>query len=386
MNARQLRILFLFAHLHKGGMQRAVSNISQALGDQYQQFVGYFGTEDPGFRYSATLQDFAIPGKRALGPAGKAVNFLRRLAVLRTFVRTKRIDVVVSFGEAANIINLACPHGARKIASVRVSLDESLQHTGRYKALYEWLIRKLYPRAEIIVAVSNALAEQVRARLSRRVPVVAIPNLYNIDDIRRQATQPLPKHCEQFESRPFILNVGSFCHQKGQDLLIQAFAAAKDRLPHVELILMGRGEIRQQLENLARQANVRERVKFVDFDANPYRFMARAAAFVLSSRFEGFPNVLVEAMACGAPVISFDCSTGPREILGPSTFGMLVTELAPDRLANALVEMLTDDKNSKRYGELSQVRSLDFCADTVLPRWTSLFDRRVDSLPMQAFG
>src|SRR5690242_16761199 len=91
----KIRILFLFAHLHKGGMQRAVSNISLALPNAYEQHVGYFGTENPGFRYNAELHHFKIPGSLATGPFVKGINFMRRLSVLRTFVAENNIDVVL---------------------------------------------------------------------------------------------------------------------------------------------------------------------------------------------------------------------------------------------------------------------------------------------------
>jgi glycosyltransferase involved in cell wall biosynthesis len=126
------------------------------------------------------------------------------------------------------------------------------------------------------------------------------------------------------------------------------------------------------LQEQARVLGISDRVVFVDFDANPYRYMARASVFVLTSRFEGFPNVLAEAMICGAPVVAFDCPTGPKEILGDSKYGVLVGERSIRRAAEAICKLIEDDTLNLEFRELGAGRAMRYSADHVIKQWVKL--------------
>ena len=162
MQARP-RLLFLLGHLDKGGMQRAVSNITQALGDNYQMHVAFFGSEEPEFRYNAEMHDLGLAGGRDPSVFAKLSNFVSRLRKLRGFVRSRRIDIVVSFGEKANVLNIASNHRAKKIISIRAPISHSLWDSGRlYARMYRASARFLYPRADAIVTVSQSLRDALQ--------------------------------------------------------------------------------------------------------------------------------------------------------------------------------------------------------------------------------
>jgi glycosyltransferase involved in cell wall biosynthesis len=369
---KKRRILFLFAHLHKGGMQRAVSNISLALPDNFEQYVGYFGTEDPGFKYKATMHDFGRSGASQNGVFGKLSNGWHRLRAIRAFVMQNQIDVVVSFGESANVYSILSGHGAKTIISSRVALKESLTESNLYARLYGMLVKWTYPRADMLVAVSEVLGEQMRRIVSNQDKVTVIPNLYHVDEIRGWAKELLPTETEFLEKNEFILNVGSLCYQKGQDDLLTIFSDVHRRYDDVLLVILGRGDWKAQLQEQAGVLGIADRIVFVDFDANPYRYMARASVFVLTSRFEGFPNVLAEAMICGAPVVAFDCPTGPREILGDSKYGVLVGGRSIRDAAQAICTLIEDDSLNLELRAAGTRRVKSYSAEHVIKKWVKL--------------
>ena len=370
---KKRRILFLFAHLHKGGMQRAVSNISTALPPNFEQHVGFFGTEDPPFEYNAVLHNFHVPGSIKFGPFRKIKNLYSRLSKLRKFVKENRIAVVISFGEAANLLNVLSFNSAYTILSIRSSIG-GYGDIDIYSRVYRGVIRWLYPFADAIVAVSYDLKMQIEKILINIRPVYQIPNLYHLDLIKKLSMVNLPMENSFLNESNFLLNVGSLISEKGQDILIKAFAKVSDRFPELLLVLIGSGPERERFISESERMGVRDRVVMIDFDSNPYRYMKTATIFVLPSLTEGFPNVLVEAMACGCPTIAFDCQTGPREILGNSQYGELVEDIREVELAERIDKLLSSPDRLAHLKEQSLIRAAHYDANVVIDRWTHILE------------
>ena len=364
------KVLFLFAHLHKGGMQKAVSNISTALPDQFEQYVGFFGTENPGFSYNAVMHNFNLPPVNSTGIFRKTKNAINRILAIRRFVKNEKIDVVVSFGELANIYSLISKHAAKKIITSRVSLLESMTGSERYRRMYLFLIRRLYPAADSAVAVSEALAKDMREATNNEVQVRAIPNLYHIEEIKRLANEPLSDNYSFLHQGRFILNVGSLCHQKAQDDLLKVFALVHENDKDIFLVIIGQGEWREKLSSQTEALGLSDKTVFIDFDLNPYRYMAKAAVFALTSRFEGFPNVLVEAMICNTPVVAFDCPTGPAEILGEnSQFGFLIKNRSIVAAADRISQLLYDRTLHQNMIGIGHARAEYYSKSNVISSW-----------------
>jgi glycosyltransferase involved in cell wall biosynthesis len=368
---RSRRILFLMAHLHRGGMQRAVSNITRALAPSLNLHVAFFGTDNPGFVYEAKVHDLAAAPYLGRNPFKKLAISLRRVVTLRRLVNLEEIDTVISFGEIANVYNLLTPHPANKVISIRVDIASQLQEFGWFKDMVERFIRKAYGYADRIVCVSQDLEQYVK----RSLPAAAakthtIHNLYAIDHIASLSMHDLPRDYRHLLERRYIAAVGSLISQKGFDVLIRVFATLRDK--DLRLVLIGSGP---ELPNLLRQASdlgVSERVLFIPYDENPFRYMARATIFALPSRYEGFPNVLVEAMASGAPVVAFDCATGPREIIGNSEWGKLVPDGAEGHLRLALEHLLSNQEARLALSAAGRKRALDFSASNIAAKWEQI--------------
>ncbi|WP_417559375.1 glycosyltransferase [Marinomonas sp.] len=362
---RKKRVLFLFAHLHKGGMQKAVSNITRSIGNDFDLYVAYFGTESPGFAYKAKEHNFDISGSKATGLLSKAANFKKRLRALKIYVAENEIDIVISFGEAASVINMLTNHLAKKYLSIRVALEESLG-SGFYGRIYKILIKFLYPKADMIIPVSHALAEEIKYYTNGKVPIKVINNLYFSEELNQQANLALPNEYAYLSSSNYIVNVGSYCYQKGQDLLIDAFSKSDLCKQGYSLVLVGRGPDEILLKEQAMLLGIDKQVVFTGFQSNPYSFIKHAELFVLSSRYEGFPNVLVEAMIIGTPVVAFDCPTGPREILKRNLSSSLISLGSVNELTLKLKNIRALDNS------LYTERGLEFDYLKVTSEWESI--------------
>ena len=227
--------------------------------------------------------------------------------------------------------------------ALRLGTNLSTAMAGR-AAPSRWLrylpIRVLYPRIERIIAVSAGVAQDT-ARIARipRAAITVIRNPVITPELAAQAAEPCPHPWLAAPGVPVICAAGRLQRQKDFPTLIRAFArlsAARD----CRLLILGEGNARPRLEALIAELGLRERVALVGFQSNPYLYLARAALFVLSSAWEGSPNVLTEAMALGVPVVATDCPSGPAEVLDGGRFGPLVPVGAVDALAAAMAATL----------------------------------------------
>ncbi len=258
--------------------------------------------------------------------AGRAMAALPGLA---RYLRREAPAVMLSALPHANVIAVWARALAR--TPTRIVLSEhttaslsAALGTHRGARLLPFFMRRAYPKADAIVAVSDGVAEDIAGFL--RLERTAITRIYNpivSAHLVARAAEPLDHPWFAPAAPPVVLGVGRLTAAKDFGTLIRAFAELRKRRA-ARLLILGEGEERAPLTALARELQVHEDVALPGFDDNPFRYMKRAGAFVLSSRWEGLGNALVEAMACGVPVVSTDCPNGPREILEGGRHGRLV--------------------------------------------------------------
>jgi glycosyltransferase involved in cell wall biosynthesis len=198
----------------------------------------------------------------------------------------------------------------------------------------------LYQRADAIIAVSDDLAQHVREELGARCPaVVAIPNPTITEELLRQAAESPPHVWYGNPDIPVVVAAGRLSSEKGFDVLLEAFAhVARQRA--ARLIILGAGPLLEPLRAQAAHLQIAEHVQFPGFVPQLGAWLSHAQLFVLASRAEGLPNVLIQAMACGVPVVSTDCRTGPAEILEGGRWGTLVPVDDVDALSLAMQTVL----------------------------------------------
>ena len=222
-----------------------------------------------------------------------------------------------------------------------MNLSQSLQSKTRLqRALRYYPARWLYPWADGIICVSKGVAEDIAAitRLPvSRMRVVANPVI--TPDIYQLAAQEPGQEWPSIPDAPRIIAIGRLTRQKGFDVLLQAFARLSS-ICQCRLLILGEGPQRPQLERQIKELQLQELVRLPGFEPNPYACLARAELCVLSSRFEGSPNVLAEALALGVPVVATDCRSGPGQILDEGRFGTLVPVDDARALARAMAEVL----------------------------------------------
>jgi glycosyltransferase involved in cell wall biosynthesis len=230
------------------------------------------------------------------------------------------------------------------------------------------LIRLFYPWADGIVAVTYGVAEDLTQ--AAKIPREDIQVIYNpivIPRILEMAQIPIKDSWFREGEPPVILAVGRLSKQKDFGVLIQAFAQLR-RVRQARLLILGEGEERPALEAQIRQLNLEKEIRLPGFVLNPYPFMSQAGVFVLSSRWEGLPGVIIEALYCGSKIVATDCQgSGPREILAKEQHSQLVPVGDPSALAQAILKALDSD-------ELPQTREIfkPFELDTVVDQYLSV--------------
>lgn len=289
---------------------------------------------------------------------------------LRRYLQQEQPDVLLSALDIAGSATWAkrwAGVSTRVVMCVQTNLSQQFQdhqpHTiGR---LRPQLVRWFYPLADEIVAASKGVADDL-ARLAN-LPVDRVQVIYNpviSPEIRARMQDSIDHPWFAPGAPPVVLGVGRLVSQKDFATLIQAFAQLRQQRS-ARLMILGEGNQRSQLEALVQQLGLGEEVALPGFVENPYAYMARSSVFALSSIFEGFGNVVAEALAAGTPVVSTDCESGPAEILADGEYGKLVPVRDPAALADAIAAML----NQPRRSEVLQQRAAAFSIDAITDQY-----------------
>ena len=296
---------------------------------------------------------------------------LKYLPSLALFLRRQQPDALISAAPNCNLAavwaNRLAGGRTKVLISERTAPSKMLTKTASWRTRFlPGLMHRTYQQADVIVAVSRALGDDLAAMTA--IPRGRIVTIYNPvvgPDLTRLAAAPVDHPWFAPGAPPVVLSAGRLSAQKDFPTLVRAFARLRQRLDARLVILGGataddKTESRQQdLLALAESLGVAADLDLVGFMANPYAFMARARVFALSSAWEGFGNVLVEALACGCPVVSTDCPSGPAEILDGGRYG----RLTPVGDAAALADAMTEAVVSIPDRDLLRRRAQDFTVE-----------------------
>lgn len=333
------RVALFLPGLHGGGAERVMLRLAGAFADR-------------GLAVDLVLAQACGPYLSEVAPNVRLVDLragrvLASLPHLTRYLRAERPTALLSTLEHANVVAL----GAVRLARVPVHLvvreaNVFVPHEARgvrARAL-PLLMRRVYPRAGRVVAVSRSVAESlVRGLGLPREQVVTIYNPVLTPDLAERMGAPCPDPWLAPGQPPVILGAGRLCAQKDFGTLLRAFARVRAERP-ARLIIVGEGEERAALEDLARRLGVADDVRLPGFAPNVFAYMARAHAFALSSRYEGLPGVLIQALACGCAVVATDAPGGSHEVLDGGRLGALVRPGDDLALAQVLLRALRDPR------------------------------------------
>lgn len=299
----------------------------------------------------------------------RTASALNLLLPLARYLRQEKPAVLVSNLIFTNAIAVLAKMVA--VVPVRLILVEHVSLSKRSDRLDEpqsqlipLLMRSLYPFANAVVAVSSQMAEPL-ADLKLKTLLKVIPNPVIDDTLNQKAQEPLDHPWLQPGQPPVFVGVGRFAAQKDFFTLLRAFAMLHQQQP-ARLIILGEGPLQRELEALVAQLGLTEVVAFPGFVANPYAYMSRAAAFVLSSRWEALPTALIEAMGCGCQIVATDCPYGPREILANGEYGWLVPIEDVSALAQAMQQALVSAIAPETLRDRAELYSVDRAVSSYL--------------------
>lgn len=301
------RIGLLIPNLSNGGAEKVVSQISFVLSETYEVYLIVFDGESVSYDYRAEFIDLKCPSKPF--KLRKIFNVIKRVNRLNSVKNELQLDMVISFLRAANIVNYFSNKKGRKLVSCRGYSDFK-----KSSSLYAKMLKKV----DGIIFPSKVMHDEFIQKYNISTnKVFMLYNPINISKINNLKTQMIDTKIENFmNEHKVIATLGSFKKDKGFWHLLKVFKLIKLKIPDAGLIFIGNnGDLEENIKNMAKNSGYEEDILFVGFRENPFNIIHNSDIFAMSSLNEGFPNALVEAMACGIPVVSTDCKSGPREIL-----------------------------------------------------------------------
>jgi len=291
------------------------------------------------------------------------------------YLEKERIDISISFMNRPNYINVLAKKSAKTIISERISPSQEYKTHSLRDKISKLLIKTLYKNADIVVPNSRYIAYELEKFFG--VPKDKLEVIYN-------PTQDRHKKLKTKRDKFTFLHVGRMESQKNHKLLIDAFNQLN---LNAELWFIGDGYLRKDLENMVQHLRLDEKIKFLGRQKDVFKFLNQVDCFVFSSKHEGFPNVLLEALTCGLPVISTDCRSGPREILAPDTdfkhqtneiefaeYGILVPVNDAEKMAKAMETIYNDDKLREKYAQKAAEKAKDFDVKNIIKEWEKLLN------------
>ena len=364
-----MRIILVSSSLACGGAERAVVLLAEAFSKKGYKVsvVTLYGIETDFYKLPDGVD------RLALDVAGESItvihalwNNIYRIWVLRRKVREIDPDVVISFLDQTSILTLI----SLTKTSYPVLVSEqnnpcmSYIYSGR---LWEKLRRLTYPNAAMVISTSKGVDDYFDWLPKTKKAVIYNPLAPINDDLN---TTNLIKGADQ--NKKWIVAMGRLIYQKGFDILLSAFQKIANRHSNWQLLILGEGELRLELENLRENLGLTDRVLFPGSISNPFPILKKSKLFVLSSRFEGFGNVLIEAMACGLPVISTDCPSGPREIIRHEVDGILVPNENVEALAAAMERLMSDEQELQRLATHAPQVTERFSLEKATENWEAV--------------
>ncbi len=377
--SRPHRLALVIHALSGGGAERVLTHMANHWSRHGQQvtLVTLAAAETDVYQVSDSVERVGLDVMgQSHGPLSAIKNNFRRARALRLALLAAQPDFVISFTDQMNVLTLLATLGLRLRVIICDRVDPRHHPLGRAWSL---LRQTLYRRCFAAVVQTVAIRDVVQPLVAGR-PVYVIPNAV-APEVRPDTPQANQAAEDRATSPRRLVAMGRLVPQKGFDLLIAAFAQLATRHTEWRLDVFGEGPQRDALQQQIRQLDLAGRIHLPGWTDDPASEFARADLFVLSSRYEGFPNVVLDAMACGIPVVSFDCPTGPAEIIRHQIDGLLVEPQDVDALAGALDELMASDRTRQEYAGRAAEVTNRFSEATFHARWDGVFRRAAPDGP-----
>lgn len=370
-----------------GGAERVVNTLLWNLRDDFDIHLVLYN-HDVDFELPPDITVFDLKETRL---QSFLKSFFRLPSVSYKLYRyCKANDIQLSVGflnrpcYANALMRTLCGFKGRIVLSERTHQTTMLNGNSTfYRVISSFLVKFAYKRADLIIANAHAIRSDLIANFSVKTPITVIQNPVDIDNIRKQMLDPI-----DLQKEPgifYFVAVGGYRKEKNYNLLLESLALLKTY--PIKLILVGGGELQEEIDQKIKQLGLEENVIQTGIASNPYKYIYAADAMVISSYVEGFPNVLLEGLACGKPVVSTDCKSGPREILHPESdfelqvskgieyaqYGILTAVDGPENLASGMEKMFHDKNLRESYTALAAKRAADFSIAETCKQYANAF-------------
>lgn len=359
-----MKLGFLINSYGRGGAQKVISLVSSRLQSVPQVLIQYQGE----LAYPYLGEVIELDRKGGIISRTQVGRLVGRVISLWRVLSNQKVTVLVSFLVRTNIL-AALVKKLRLYKGVLILNEVTVPSRHKsYSQLQKWLLKHAYTWADKIIVPSSGIRGDLVSNFGLSDNVIrVIPNPIDGEAIRKAMSQEYGfGNLPQVGLR--VVAVGRLTASKRFDALIHAVFRARNSVD-VQLVIIGDGEEKHNLINLACDLGMTPNIHWAGWVDNPFSIMVQCDMFVLSSLYEGFGNVIVEAMCCGLPVISYDCPTGPRDIIGESEHGVLVENGDVAGLSAAIVRMARDDEYRARYRQKALERAKDYEIEQVVLMW-----------------
>ena len=366
------RLIFITAALSYGGAERVMVNLINRLARGKYKIALVFFENKLGYH-----RDLPSSVRLICLDKKNRWDFLKLIFRLRKVIIDYKPSVVISFLYYINIVTvlstLFLKRDFRLILSERTYHRLYLRHE-RFAQIKRWFMRFAYKKADRIVVVSESIGKALREDFA--ISPERLKTIYNPVDfelISNMSKNEIMHPFFQNKDARIIIAAGRLIIQKRFDRLLRIFSMVREKQDNVYLIIVGSGELCSELESLASALKISECVDFVGYQDNPYAWISKADIFTLTSDCEGFPNVILEAMTCGTPVISADCPSGPNEIIEDRKDGILIHPSDEIKFRDAILELLGDSGLRKALAENARKKIERFSVQKITAQYEEAF-------------
>ncbi|MEK9629127.1 MAG: glycosyltransferase family 4 protein [Nitrospinota bacterium] len=355
------RLTLVIYKMSGGGAQRILSILANYFAEKNWiiTLITFDDGRQPSFyklHTSITCRPLSIMRDQR-GLVKTLIMHLLRPFVLRKAIRESKPDVVIAFIDLTNILTLVSTIGLKIPVIISERVNPAYHSIGFFWStlrmwVYRWASCLVVQTRDAMSGFSSSIQ-----KISCIIPNPVIP------------VNETEGKCVSKEEHKIIMAMGRLCRQKGFDMLLKAFSRLEKQFPKWHLYIWGEGEEKESLLKMRDDLGLNERVFLRGMVNDHHGVMMQADIFVLSSRYEGFPNVLGEAMACGRPVVSFDCPSGPGEMIVDGVNGLLIRNLNDKDLAEGIQRLMEDELWAKKLGIEAQKITDTFSMDRVMNIW-----------------
>ncbi|WP_170007318.1 glycosyltransferase [Bacillus fonticola] len=358
---KKRKVAFYLPTLNGGGAERVVVNVLNNLANEDNiEFLMVLNKKEGVFvnQLSSKIPIYELKTKRMRDS----------IPALLKFLKEEKPDLLISGMSHVNLITIIANRISKNKTKIIVTEHANLSSVNKkskkntlFNIIKLILMKKLYPKTERIISVSKGVQDDLRKYIkldNEQMKVIYNPVISNTLYVK--AAEQVNHSWYENKKNPIIIGIGRLTRQKDFENLIQAFSILKSRVDS-RLIILGEGKDREKLEKLIKDLGLEEYVDLHGFEENPYKFLRNADMFVLSSKYEGLPTVLIEALALKCNIVSTDCPSGPNEILRDGEFGRLVpienSELLAEAMINGIEKPLNINDNEELENWLNEFDS-----------------------------